>query len=530
MLGHRTLNVEDYTAILKRRWWIIAIPGLLFAIAGLIATFFIAPKYLSQTLVLIENQKVPDDYVKSVISADLDSRLASMKEQILSRSRIQPIIDKYNLYAGSGSMDDRIDIVRKEIQIKPIRSEISRAGGLPGFFISFTANDPHTAQLVCGEIVSLFVSENLRSRAASAEGTTDFLKGQLGDAKRNLDDQDAKLAQFQRQYVGKLPGQESPNVNMLSSLNIQLEAANQALSRMEQDKTYEEAMLGQQIQNNPIPAGPGTQGAGIVKSLTLQSELQTLVAQEAELSSHYTADYPDVIAARRKIAEMRQQIAALPPVPTPSANAATVTPGAIPPASRYDSSAVQQLRSQIHALDLGIDDKRKEQAQIQGNIHIYQDRIQSSPLVEEQYKQLTRDYQTAQTFYDSLLAKMNQSKMATDLEKRQEGEQFKVMDEPNLPDGPTYPKRSVFAGVGLAIGLALGMMIVAMLEYKDTALRTERDVYAFTRLPTLAIIAFSSEVETDRENTSTMPPGWKANLSRMLSRKKPKEALSPVGS
>ncbi len=529
MLGHRTLNVEDYTAILKRRWWLILIPGILFAAAGLVATFFIAPKFMSQTLVLIENQKVPDEYVKSVISADLDSRLASMKEQILSRSRIQPIIEKYNLYAAGGaSMDDRIDQTRKEILIKPIRSEISHAGGLPGFYISFTASDPHTAQLVCGEIVSLFVSENLRSRAASAEGTTDFLKGQLADAKRSLDDQDAKLAQFQREYVGKLPGQESPNVNMLSSLNIQLEAANQSLSRMEQDKTYEEAMLAQQIQNNPIPAGPGTQGAGIVKSLTLQQELQGLIAQEAELSSHYTADYPDVIAARRKIAEMRQQIAALPPVPAQPATQ-TVSPGSIPPPSRYDSSAVQQLRSQIHALDLGIEDKRREQAQIQSNIHIYQDRIQSSPLVEEQYKQLTRDYQQAQTFYDSLLAKMNQSKMATDLEKRQEGEQFKVMDEPNLPDGPTYPKRSVFLGVGLALGLALGLVIVAMLEYKDTALRTERDVYAFTRLPTLAIIAFSSEVEISREKSHTTPSGWKANLARLFSRKKPREVLSQAG-
>ncbi len=143
-------------------------------------------------------------------------------------------------------MDDRIDQTRKNIDIKPIHSEMARTGGLPGFFISFKDADPHTAQLVCGEIASLFVTANLNARAQSAEGTTDFLKGQLADAKRTLDDQDAKLAAFQSKYMGRLPGEESPNMNMLTSLNTQLDAATQALARMEQDKSYIEAMLAQQ--------------------------------------------------------------------------------------------------------------------------------------------------------------------------------------------------------------------------------------------------------------------------------------------
>ena len=140
--------------------------------------------------------------------------------------------------------------------------------------------------------------------------------------------------------------------------------------------------------------------------------------------------------------------------------------------------------------------KKHDQGMIQGQIRMYQDRISSSPLVQEEYKSLTRDYTTAQTFYDDLLKKMNDSKMATDLEKRQQGEQFRVMDEPNLPDGPSFPKRGVFAGAGLAAGLCLGLMIVALMEYKDTALRSERDIWAFTKLPTLSVIAFAGEIET----------------------------------
>jgi polysaccharide chain length determinant protein (PEP-CTERM system associated) len=507
MLGHRPLNVEEYLAILKRRGWIIVIPTVLLPLIAFGITFFIAPQYISQTLILIESQKVPDNYVKPVISADLDSRLASMKEQILSRSRIQPLIERYNLYGGkSMTMDDRIDLARRSIEIKPITSEIAHSGGLPGFFISFKAGDPHIAQLVCGEITSLFVSENLRSREVSAQGTTEFLKSQLDDAKRNLDEQDAKLAEFQRQYVGRLPGEESPNLNMLSSLNAQLEASTQAIARLEQDKSYDEALLGQQTQNSQALSQAGSTQAA-TSPQGEQLELQSLLAQEADLTSHYTADYPDVIAVRRKIADLRRQIART-PAPSSSAAASPAAP------SRYDSPAIQQLRAQIHSAELGIQAKRQEQAQIQSNIRTYQERIQSSPLVEQQYKELTRDYQTALSFYDDLLGKMNQSKMATDLEKRQEGEQFSVMDQPNLPDAPFFPKRSAFVLAGLAGGLALGLLIVALIEYKDTSIRSERDIWEFTKLPTLAVIVYSGDI------AAGTTPGKVDRISRLFRRKK----------
>jgi uncharacterized protein involved in exopolysaccharide biosynthesis len=300
MLGHRTLTPEDFGTILKKRGWMIALPAVLLALVGFGITFFVPPQYVSQTLVLVEQQKVPDDYVKPVVEQDLSGRLASMKEQILSRSRLQPIIERFNLYATKGmGMDERIDRVRKDIAITPIHSEIARAGGLPGFFIAFKANDAHVAQQVCGEITSLFVSENLHAREQSAEGTTDFLKSQLADAKRNLDEQDAKLASFQMANAGRLPGEESANVNMLGSLNSQLDAATQALSRMEQDKTYMEALLAQQLRELPTASEPGK-----VAPQAQQSELDNLLAQEADLTARYTADYPDVVAVRRKISDL----------------------------------------------------------------------------------------------------------------------------------------------------------------------------------------------------------------------------------
>jgi polysaccharide chain length determinant protein (PEP-CTERM system associated) len=501
MLGHRTLNVDDYLGILKRRGWIIAVPAVLLALVGFALTFIVPPRYVSQTLILVEQQKVPDDYVRPVVVEDITARLASMKEQILSRSRLEPIIERFNLYGTKKmSMDDRIDEVRKNIDIKPIHSEMARTGGLPGFFISYKDSDPHTAQQVCGEIASLFVTANLNARAQTVEGTTEFLKSQLADAKRALDEQDAKLAAFQSKYMGRLPGEETPNINMLTSLNTQLDATTQALNRMEQDKSYTESMIAQQ--QGMSPSGGGDHSSASPSAL--QSQLQTLQNEEADLTRRYTDNYPDVVSVRRRIKDLQAKIAA-----EPAAPAAPATASATP--SRGDSPAVQQLRAQLRSLEQGIQAKRHDQALLSSQIRMYQDRISSSPMVLEEYKSITRDYQTAQAFYDDLLKKMNESKMATDLERRQQGEQFSVMDQPNLPDSPTFPKRGVFVGGGLIAGLILGTILVAWREYRDTVMRSERDVWAFTKLPTLGVISFSSN------DPDQPPPGRRWGLGRRKS-------------
>lgn len=493
MLGHRTLNFEDYVTILKRRWWVIAIPAVILPILALAISYRLTPVYTSQTLVLIEQPKVPDSYVKPVIAEDLDSRLASMKEQILSRSRLEPIIKRYNLSSQSANMDDRVAATQKAIEIKPIRSEVQGTGGLPGFFISFKAGDAHTAQQVCREITSLFLTENLTAREKSAEGTTEFLTEQLNQAKANLDAQDAKLAAFQRENIGALPDDQAGNMNMLSTLSTQLDAATQAISRLEQEKSYREALLSQQSRDvTLVPDGASPKAGRPAAQATPEqaTQLQQLENERTDLLTRYTPDHPDVIAINSKIRDLKKQIAS---------NGAAGPGGAAP--VRVESAAVQQLRAQITSFDDAIQQKRREQGAIQRQIGMYQGRIQGSPLVAAKYKELTRDYQTAQEFHNSLLAKQQQSQMATNLERQQQGEQFRVMDDANLPDEPTFPKRSIFAAGGLAVGIVLGILITAFLEYRDKSLRTERDVWAFTKLPTLGIIALNGP-------SSASSAGW----------------------
>jgi len=488
MLGHRDLIMLDYVGILKRRYWLILASAILFLGIGIGLTYIISPSYVSQTLVLIEQQKVPENYVTPVVTEDLGERLASMREQILSRSRIEPIIVKFNLYAGRDTtMDDRVDMTQKAIGIEPIPSGPS-SHGMPGFYITFKAQDAHTAQQVCGEITSLFVSENLNQREKSAEGTTDFLKQQLADAKAKLDDQDAKLAAFQQRYFGMLPEQEQTNMNTLAALTTQLDAVTQSLGRMQQDVTFLQAMVTQQTHDFE-GSGPAATGVSVDERKT---ELKALIEQKQALEELYTPDHPDVVAISRKIADLQAEIARASAEPAPASSPASAPTAST--ASRSDPPRLQQLKAQLRAAQAAMAAAKQEQTRIEQLIRTYESRIQARPQVEAEHEQLTRDHQTALEFYNSLLRKINESSMATALEQAQQGEQFRVLDPANLPDEPTFPNPFVFAGGGFALGLLLGLLIAALLEYRDTSLRSERDIWAFTKLPTLAVISRVKEL------------------------------------
>lgn len=477
MLGHREMTIKDYVELLRRRSWLILSCALLFLGAGLVICFLLPPQYVSQTLVIVEQQKVPENYVKPVVTEDLNARLASMREQILSRSRLEPIIERFSLFSGTNiQMDDRVDATRKAIQITPIASGANK---MPGFYVSFRAQNARIAQQVCSEITSLFLSESLHAREQSAEGTTAFLAQQVADAKRALDEQDAKLAEFQRKYLGKLPGQEQSNLNTLQALTTQLDAATQSINRMQQDETFMQALISQQTADSQHEDTTG------LNAETEQAKLKTLIAQKKELDALYTPDHPDVVALSRKITDLQNEIAQ---------NSAQRPSGNPAAGSRPEPPQLQKVRAQLRSVQQSIAAQKQEQARIEQQIGAYQARIEASPMVEQEFKQITRDHETALQFYNNLLAKTNESSMATDLERRQQGEQFQVLDAANLPDAPVFPNPYLFAAGGFILGLTVGMGIATALEYRDTSLQTESDIWTFTKLPTLATISYFEEV------------------------------------
>lgn len=480
----RELTPEDYLAILRRRWLLLLIPTVVIGVGAYLVSLRIPNRYTSTALVLIQPPQVPQGYVKSVVGDDIQQRLATMQEQILSRTTLQPIIENFSLFKNEHlPMEELVDRLRRNIVVTAIRDEnASRTGGLPGFYLSYTSEDARTAQQVCNELVSRFINANVKVRTDRAKGTTEFLSSQLDDAKKKLDDQDAKVAQFKQKYLGQLPGQEQSNLTMLNTLTNQLDAANQAVARAQQDKTYAESLLQQQVATWQAMQGPNN-------TQDLEAQVLKLQQQLTDLQSRYTSEHPEVVRVRGELARTRERLQqARAAGPANPSDAGKAGPQSEPP-------FIQQLRLQVHQLGVIVKDKIAEQERVQRQMGTYQSRVQLSPVVEEQYKVLTRDYETALRSYNDILTNKNSSEMAKDLELRNQGEQFSLMDAPNLPEKPVFPDRPLITGGGFGGGLAIGFVIVAVLEMKDKSLRSERDVSFHLGLPTLALVPWIDEAQ-----------------------------------
>ena len=478
-MTQRELTPQDYAAMLRRRWILITVLALVGGPLAYGISRFLPNEYTSTTMVLVEQPSVPADFVRPVDTSDIFQRLSSMEQQILGRTRLTPLVSQFGLYPQDVNhvpMEDLVTRLQKAIKVTAVAPMAqTQARNLPGFFVSVTMDNPRTAQQVCAEVTSMFIEENVRARQQHSEDTTSFLGQQLAAAKIQLDQKDAAMAAFQSHYMGSLPDEEKGNLSVLMGLTTQLDSATQALARARQDKGFSESILAQQIsawQASQTGSNPAT----------LEQQLSVLQSQLTSLQAKYTDDHPDVIRAKNDIAALKDRIAK-------AANQETDTASDNDQKTSSEPAQITGLRAQIHTLDQVIAEKTKQEEQLQQQIKLYQQRIQSSPAIEQQFKLLTRDYQAAEGFYNDLLKKQAQSAMATDLERRQQGEQFRVFDPANLPDKPSFPNRLLLTLGGFGGGLVLGLGLAFLLEMRDTSLKTERDVELILHLPVLATVA-----------------------------------------
>ena len=488
-------DFQQVMGIVRRRRWHFLLPffGGWLVVWGI--SWFLPSVYRSATLIIVEQPAVPEKLVASNIDLDIQRQLDSITQQILSRTRLIRIIENLSLYAEERkrkSPDDLVEAMRKDIDIELVRSDDKK---LSAFNIYYSNRNPKMAQLATAELANLFISENSVQRQERSENTTNFLEGQLDQARAKLAEQEARVREFKDKHIGELPTQTQSNLQILGGLQSQLTAQEDSLNRAKQQNTYLESLLNQY---RTMERGAKSGDGGAVGLAAIDKELDRLKAQLADLSSHYTDKHPDVRKTREQIArteKMRERVIA--DMGKTGSSSTTDSPAAVP----FDpkSAPLLELESQLQANRAEIVNRQAEIKDLQGKIYEYQGRLNRAPVMEQQFTDLTRDYEQSKANYDSLLAKKNQSEMATDLEKTQQGEHFRMLDPPNLPVRPAKPNRLQMCGIGLAVGLFLGGLATAGSEIIGGKVYTEREI---KKLVPFEIIAEIPALETAAEQAA----------------------------
>jgi polysaccharide chain length determinant protein (PEP-CTERM system associated) len=475
VLPGKSYTPEEILHIVLRRKWLILVPFVVAAVSTALVAHRLPKRYRSETVILVVPQRVPEEYVRSTVTARIEDRLSSLREQILSRSRLERVIQDFGLYEDLRTtrvMEDIVEAMRADIEVKVERGD--------AFKVSYISAHPKTAQQVTERLASLFIDENLRDRAVQAQGTSQFLEAQLEEARRRLLEHEQLLETYKRQFAGQLPDQVQGNLTAIASAQFQLQSVTDAINRdrdrrLALERQIADLQVGPESVSNPTgdPAAPVSTGQQLDAAQTRLAALQT----------RYTQEHPDIVAQKRLIRDLEAKLkteGAQSPVGTPVPRVSA--------AEAFKQNRLRDLTAEMRNLDTQLTRRQQQEKQLQAEIASYQGKVNAVPTREAELTSLNRDYETLQKAYTSLLARREDSKIAVNLERSQIGEQFKVLDPARVPERPYSPNVMRIDLVGAALGLMLGVCLVGFLEYRDTTFKTEEDVFELLKLPVLALI------------------------------------------
>ena len=473
----QSFDLQYYLGVVRRRHIHFLIPLFIGWIAVWAASWVLPPRYQSSTLILVEQPTMPKDYVTPNISDDLQQRLQTITQQILSRTRLLRIIDQFGLYGrdhAQRSPDEKVELMRKDIDIQLVRDNRNQ---ISSFTVAYTSRDPHLAQQITSEITNLFINENLEVRQQQSEDTTKFLETQLETARENLAQQEERIRVFKGQHVGEMPGQLASNLQILSGLQAQLQNSEDALNAAKQQRVYLQTMADQY--RTLQPSSKNSDGAPLGLA-GLDQQLEKLKAQLADLRAHYTERHPDVRKVKEQIAETektREELLAGMNAKASGDGSDSSETVSVPEAvDAAQASMLPQIQSQLRSNQVEITNRERAIASLKTKVDEYQARLNQEPIREQQLADLTRGYEQSKANYDDLLKKKNESAMATSMELLQQGERFKIMDPPSFPQKPEFPNRLKFCGIGLGIGLVLGVLVAGAFEMLDDRMHSGKEI------------------------------------------------------
>lgn len=512
----QNITPQDLLTIAVRRKWLIG--GIIVASMGLAWLFLVTtPKiYRSTTLIIVENPKIPDNYVSQVVAGSVAERLTMIKQQVLSRAVMSRIIDEYGLLpqgeSSEGARDVLIDRLRKSITIEfkgqPGSSRID------AFTISFAHTSPETAMNITASLAKQFVDENLRTREELVAGTTEFLAHELDQVKASLDEQEQAIANFKKKYIGELPSQMEANLQTLNRLEREQTTLSESIRHRLDRKTaldkmisaYEssglafmesprEAMMNQDAVADLTPKGKPAGNRRMGGRDSLEGRLKELERNLVSLSAEYKDSYPDVIALKKEIAQLRAQIAEKQNVSQRESSEDVESTSNKNHVERKGSVTSIPVDPYLHELkrerdetEIGLNSLKEQERRLGEQIRMYQARVERTPEREQELMVLQRDYENTKRNYQALLDKQLNAKISEDLERKQKAGKFRIVDPAHLPTQPEYPDPVRILLAGLALGCIGGYGTAFALEVLKKGFSGVEDAEAILGLPVLASI------------------------------------------
>jgi polysaccharide chain length determinant protein (PEP-CTERM system associated) len=457
-----------------RRRWLILVPFAFILVLTMVVTHFLPDRYHSEAQLLIVPQRVPTDMVRQTVTVPLGERLQAISQEILSRTQLERIIQEFDLYPEQRKRGVIMEDIVEDMRMRDVKLGPTGASGV--FSVGFDANSPKTAQAVAERLASLFIRANLEDRSNFADLTDQFLQSQLEDARRQLKAREAELETFRRENPGRMPQEYEANRQSLANTQTQLQALQESMAR-DRDQ---QLMLQRMIADASIPIAAGSGAAALSPNeRQLESERERLRTLEARLKP----GHPDLAIQRRTIRELEGKVADEAGRGPISAGGEVTTP-----AEAARKKRLAQLEDEMNISTRRLASKQGQERELLAAMSTYRQQMAQTPGVQTRMTELMRDYETLKKTYEDLLSKSQSAKVSANLERRQIGEQFKIIDPARFPQRPISPNRPRIIALGAVAGLMIGLGLAGFMEYRNTSLRTEADVVQALSLPVLAIV------------------------------------------
>jgi polysaccharide chain length determinant protein (PEP-CTERM system associated) len=471
MLPGKMYSPEDILRIIRRRMWLLLIPIALFAAAVALYARKQPDYYRAETVILVVPQRVPESFVRTTVTSRLGDRLRTITPTIQSRTRLEKIIRDLDLYPDERRvmpMEDVVAMMQASIEVETIRED--------AFIVRYVGREPRKVMEVTNRLASLYINESVTDRQRQAEGTDEFLESQLVEVKQRLEDNEKRLETYRREHSLELPSQLQSNLQQVQNAQAQVQAQSDLIARLQDRREVQRKALADleasSVETSSAPTGSPTTSQRLA---TAETQLSNLLARG------FKPGHPDLDQATRTVRDLRRELAN-------EVAAASQDPSLHAPVENVRTQRISELRTEIVDLDRQIANAREEQDAARAAGEQAQKRVDNLPTRDSELTALMRDYSTTDDFYKNLLMKKEESKIASNLEQQQIGEQYKLLDAAQLPERPFRPDRPRMSLTAAAVGFAVGLVLAGFLEYRDRSFKTDQDITMVLAVPVLASV------------------------------------------